>query len=199
MSRDSFQQTPSQTAGPFFSYGLVAEQTGYPFSSLASSDMASDDTDGEAIRIEGQVFDGNGVVVSDALIELWQADAKGRYAHPADSRASNAAFSGFGRCGTVTDSEHRFWFNTVKPGAPDEQSAPHVNVIIFMRGLLNHAYTRIYFEDEATANASDPVLNLVPDERRNTLIAKREVTQRGVVYRFDIRMQGEHETVFFDV
>ena len=198
MSDKDFKQTPSQTAGPYFSYGLVAEQTGYPFSSLADSEVATDDADGEAIRVEGQVFDGNGAVVSDALIEIWQADAHGRYAHPADARGSNTPFRGFGRCGTVTDSQHRYWFNTVKPGASEAGSAPHINVIVFTRGLLNHAYTRIYFEDEAAANDQDPVMQQVPEQRRGTLIAKRLDTQRGVVYRFDIHMQGADETVFFD-
>ena len=191
-------QTPSQTVGPFFAYGLTPEQYGYPFRSLAGATLAADGVEGQRIRIEGQVLDGAGALVPDAVIEIWQADAAGRYAHPADPRGSNAAFRGFGRCGTGTDPENRFAFETVKPGSPDGTQAPHVNVIVLMRGLLLHTYTRIYFADEAEANARDPVLAALPPERRATLIAPRSATPRGPVYRFDIRMQGERETVFFD-
>ena len=192
-------QTPSQTVGPFFAYALTPQQYGYPLASIAGSVVAPEDEEGTHIRIEGRVLDGNGEPVTDAMIEIWQADARGRYAHPADPRRSNSTFRGFGRTGTGTDPQHRFWFDTVKPGAIDERQAPHVNVIVFMRGMLSHAYTRIYFSDETEVNASDPVLASVPEARRATLIARREETLRGVVYRFDIRMQGAEETVFFDV
>jgi len=192
-------QTPSQTVGPFFAYCLTPQQYGYPLADIAGSNVAPENEEGEHIRIEGRVFDGNGEPVTDAMVEIWQADARGRYAHPADPRRSNSAFRGFGRTGTGTDPQHRFWFDTVKPGAPGDGQAPHVNVIVFMRGMLTHAYSRIYFCDEAEANASDPVLAAVPQERRATLIAGREETPCGVVYRFDIRMQGAGETVFFDV
>ncbi len=192
-------QTPSQTVGPYFAYGLTPEQYGYPLASIASPDLRSPDVEGQQIRIEGRVLDGNGEVVDDAMIEIWQADPQGRYAHPADPRGGNIAFKGFGRCGTGTDPENRFIFDSVKPGAVDEAQAPHVNVIVFMRGLLSHLYTRIYFADEADANAKDPVLQSVPAERRDTLIAAREESGGTVVYRFDIHMQGDRETVFFDV
>jgi len=191
-------QTPSQTVGPYFAYGLAPEQYGYDLTSIAGGSLVRTDTEGERIRIEGRVFEGKGQAVSDALIEIWQADAKGRYAHPADPRGSNASFKGFGRCGTGTDPEHRFIFDTVKPASVDGRQAPHINVIVMMRGLLLHAFTRIYFSDEAAANARDPVLQSVPAERRETLIARREAAPGGVVYRFDIHMQGERETVFFD-
>lgn len=190
----ALKQTPSQTVGPYFAYGLTPKQYGYAMTSIASGAMCLPDTEGERIRIEGRVFDGAGNTVFDAMIEFWQADAQGRYAHPADPRGSNARFKGFGRTGTGTDPEHRFIFDTIKPGRVDAQQAPHINVIVFMRGLLLHAYTRIYFADEAAANAADPVLQSVPAERRDTLIAKRE----GNAYRFDIHMQGDRETVFFD-
>jgi protocatechuate 3,4-dioxygenase alpha subunit len=108
-------------------------------------------------------------------------------------------FFGFGRCGTGTDLEHRFAFETIKPGAIGDGQAPHVNVILFMRGLLSHVYTRIYFDDEAAANARDPVLASVEEARRHTLIAARQATPAGTVYRIDLRMQGPDETVFFDV
>jgi protocatechuate 3,4-dioxygenase alpha subunit len=192
-------QTPSQTVGPYFAYGLTPEQYGYPLKSIAGADLVSEDDDGERIRIEGRVFDGAGEIVPDAMIEIWQADAQGRYAHAGDPRGSNTQFKGFGRVGTGTDPHLRFFFRTLKPGAVDGEQAPHVNVIVFMRGLLTHVYTRIYFDDEADANARDRVLASVPEDRRETLIARREATPDGTVYRFDIRMQGERETVFFDV
>jgi protocatechuate 3,4-dioxygenase, alpha subunit len=166
--------------------------------SIAGGQMVLPETEGERIRIEGRVLDGNGEPVFDALIELWQAGAKGRYAHPSDPRTSNSSFKGFGRRGTGTDSECRFFFDTIKPGRVEAVHAPHINVIVLMRGLLLHAYTRIYFSDEAATNAKDLVLQSVPAERRQTLIAERTTTPAGTVYRFDIRMQGPNETVFFD-
>jgi protocatechuate 3,4-dioxygenase alpha subunit len=193
------QQTPSQTVGPYFAYGLAPEQYGYPLRSVAGAVMVDDDTPGERIRIVGRVLDGDGQPVPDALIEIWQADAEGRYAHPADRRGSNLRFQGFGRCGTGTDPEHRFVFDTIKPGAIGDGQAPHINVILLMRGLLTHVYTRIYFSDEAEANAADPVLSSVEAARRRTLIAARDTTPVGTVYRLDLHMQGPDETVFFDV
>jgi protocatechuate 3,4-dioxygenase, alpha subunit len=188
-------QTPSQTVGPFFAYGLTPEQYGYPFASIADGRMADESVSGERICIVGQVLDGEGAAIDDALVELWQADAQGRYA-TAREPGSNRMFSGFGRQGTGTDPDNRFVFETIKPGKVDGEQAPHISVIVFMRGLLTHAYTRIYFSDEADANARDPVLNSVPEDRRGTLIASREPAG---AYRFDIHMQGHHETVFFDV
>jgi len=193
------KQTPSQTVGPYFAYGLTPEQYGYEMKSIAGSAVATDDAAGERIRIEGRVFDGEGVPISDAMIEIWQADGKGRYAHPAGGRDSNSAFKGFGRCGTGTDPAHRFLFETVKPGSVDGTSAPHINVTVFMRGMLVHAYTRIYFPEDAQLNERDPVLLCVPAERRGTLMAERISAAGMPVYRFDIHMQGERETAFFDV
>ncbi|HEY9539522.1 MAG TPA: protocatechuate 3,4-dioxygenase subunit alpha [Kiloniellaceae bacterium] len=198
-------QTPSQTVGPFFAYGLTPEQYGYPtLASIASpnvlgGDLRTPDVDGERIRLVGRVLDGDGEPAGDAMIEIWQADPQGRYAHPADTRGANMAFRGFGRCGTGTDPEKRFVFDTLKPGAADDSEAPHINVIVFMRGLLSHLYTRVYFADEEAANARDSVLLSVPAERRETLIAAREQRDGVAVYRFDIHMQGGRETVFFDV
>jgi len=190
------RQTPSQTVGPYFAYGLSPEQYGYQqnLSSIAGSQMAEGDVEGERIRVEGRVFDGNGAPISDALIEVWQADSLGRYAHPADPRGSNNTFKGFGRCGTGTDPRNRFWFDTIKPGKVADDQAPHLNVIVTMRGMLLHAFTRIYFSDES-ANETDAVLRNVPPARRATLIATK---QSGNLYRFDIHMQGDAETVFFD-
>jgi protocatechuate 3,4-dioxygenase alpha subunit len=188
------RQTPSQTLGPFFAYGLTARQYGYDFDQLADGRIARDDTKGTRIRVTGQVFDGAGAPIEDAMVEVWQADADGRYPDAA-AFADRHAFHGFGRCGTGADPACRFVFDTIKPGGHDGQ-APHLNVILTMRGLLLHLFTRIYFADEAAANETDPVLALVPEVRRNTLIAR--LVQPGL-YRFDIRMQGDDETVFFDV
>ncbi|MDP7548157.1 MAG: protocatechuate 3,4-dioxygenase subunit alpha [Alphaproteobacteria bacterium] len=192
------KQTPSQTVGPYFAYGLTPEQYGYDYKQLAGNDLDEGKGDGERITIRGQVFDGNGETIRDAVLELWQADSQGRYAHPGDPRGSNTSFRGFGRVGTGTLAEHYFEFHTIKPGATGDGQAPHITVVLFMRGLLNHAYTRIYFSDEAAANGGDPALALVDATRRDTLIARRQEGADGVVYRFDIHMQGDQETVFFD-
>jgi protocatechuate 3,4-dioxygenase alpha subunit len=193
----NLKQTPSQTVGPFFAYSLSAPQYGYEHTAIASGMVADDAVPGERIRIVGRILDGGGEPINDAMVEIWQADSEGRYSHPADSRGSNQRFRGFGRFGTGTDPESRFIFDTVKPGSVDGVQAPHVNVILFMRGMLSHVYTRIYFSDEAEANARDPVLQSVLADRRHTLIAQRK--EAAALYRFDIRMQGEEETVFFDV
>lgn len=192
------RQTPSQTVGPFFAFALTSEQYGYEFAGIADGRLADNSTPGQRIRIEGRVFDGEGEVIPDAMIEIWQADEQGRYAHPADPRGSNVGFKGFGRVGTGTDAQSRFIFDTVKPGSVDGTQAPHVNVVVFMRGMPTHAFTRLYFSDEATANARDPVLATVPADRRRTLIATLDTSAAGSVYRFNIHMQGEDETVFFD-
>ena len=178
------KQTPSQTVGPFFAYGLTPEA--YGRAGVAGNNLLTDSTQGERIRIEGVVYDGNGAPVSDAMLEIWQADAQGRY--PGAPGGANSGFTGFARCGTGTAPDKSYRFETVKPGCAEPGSAPHINMIVFSRGLLSHAYTRVYFDDEATANNSDPVLALVPKDRRNTLIAKRLETD-----------QGDGETVFFDL
>jgi protocatechuate 3,4-dioxygenase alpha subunit len=195
-------QTPSQTVGPYFAYGLTPEQYGYPFKSIEGGMVARSSTEGERIRIEGRVFDGEGAVIGDAMIEIWQANAHGRYNHPADGRRDNLLdpdFKGFGRCGTGTRSDACFIFETVKPGPVGDGQAPHLNVVVMARGMLSHAFTRIYFSDEEEANAKDPVLGRVEPARRGTLIAERDDTAVGTVYRLDIRLQGERETVFFDI
>jgi protocatechuate 3,4-dioxygenase alpha subunit len=191
----SSEQTPSQTVGPYFAYTLTPTQYGYNFTSLAGPQMVDENIQGERIRITGQVLDGEGVPVSDAMIEIWQADITGRY----PDVSQQDGFTGFGRVGTGTDHHNRFWFDTIKPGATPDGQAPHLNVMVFMRGLLSHLYTRIYFSDEDALNADDPVLSSVDETRRQTLIAKREETPGGTVYRFDLHMQGASETVFFDL
>jgi protocatechuate 3,4-dioxygenase, alpha subunit len=188
--------TPSQTVGPFFAYVLTPHE--YATQPIFSNDLSTPDAAGQRVRIEGYVIDGDGEPIVDAMIEIWQADGEGRFAG-ARGAATNAAFKGFGR--TDVDSNGFFSFSTVKPGevaGPDGGvQAPHVNVGIFARGLLKRLFTRIYFEGEAT-NATDPVLALVPDSRRPTLVATRRERGDETVYTFNIRLQGEGETVFFD-
>jgi len=181
--------TPSQTIGPFFAYALTPRAYGGP--ELATEQVATDGIAGERIRVEGTVYDGDGLPVGDAMIEIWQADPQGRF-----HASGNAGFSGFGRAETTA--EGSYFFETVRPGGlpgpGGARQAPHLTVSVFARGVLVRLATRIYFSDEA-ANDGDPVLALVPAGRRDTLIA-----QRGGdgVFRFDIRLQGEDETVFFE-
>ena len=202
MAGTKLRQSPSQTVGPYFAYGLSPAQYGYAHRSVVTPDLASEDTEGERIRLIGQVLDGEDKPIDDAMIEIWQTNAHGRYNHPADQRSDNLidpGFTGFGRSGTGADRDLRFMFNTIKPGAIGDGQAPHINMIITMRGLLVHMFTRVYFDDEGQANGRDPVLALVPESRRHTLIASREPAAAGSAYRFDIRMQGPNETVFFDI
>jgi protocatechuate 3,4-dioxygenase alpha subunit len=193
-------QTPSQTVGPFFAYGLTPGQYGYPLPDPVGADLTGAEVAGTRIWLTGRVLDAEGAPVDDALVEIWQADAHGRLPmRAADGGGNQPGFRGFGRCGTGTDPDSRFVFRTVKPGAVATGAAPHVSLVVFARGLLNHLYTRLYFADEAAANAADPVLARVPAERRETLIAQRQDSADGPVYRMDIRLQGPSETVFFDL
>jgi protocatechuate 3,4-dioxygenase, alpha subunit len=194
MSTPLLPQTPSQTVGPYFAYGLTPEQYLYDFPSIADGNMIPhEEVPGQRITVFGQVLDGKGTPIPDAMIEIWQADAAGTYPQPPQP------FRGFGRLGTGTLPQSIFEFKTIKPGRV-EQQAPHLNVLVFMRGLLVHAYTRLYFPDEAEANATDPVLLSVAASRRGTLIARHHTRPDGTTaYEFTIRMQGEQETVFFDV
>jgi protocatechuate 3,4-dioxygenase alpha subunit len=190
--------TPSQTVGPFFKYGLTPNGE-YQWNDAFTNSTLTPDVAGDRLRIEGKVFDGDGVAIPDCMLEIWQADAQGRFADPQDKRAlPNARFRGFARCGT--DKDGNYSFDTIKPGVvpdPDgKPQAPHLLVAVFARGMLRHLYTRIYFSDDAGL-ASDPVLALVPADRRATLIAKRDAGKP--VYRIDLRLQGDDETVFFDV
>jgi protocatechuate 3,4-dioxygenase alpha subunit len=192
--------TPSQTVGPYFAYGLTPNGK-YEWNDAFSNNLVTSDATGERIRVEGRVFDGDGQPVPDAMLEIWQADAQGRFADPQDKRAlPNAAFRGFGRCGT--DANGGYAFDTIKPGSvpdPDgKPQAPHILLAVFARGMLLHLYTRIYFSGEA-ANAVDPVLALVPVDRRATLIAEQANCNGNAVYRLDIHLQGDKETVFFEV
>lgn len=191
----SYLQTPSQTVGPYFAYGLTAADYGYDFNQIANNAVAVPGQDGQRIRLTGQVFDGHGAIIPDAVIELWQADASGQYPGP----GSNSAFKGFGRQGTGHRPDNHYVFDTIKPGVAEGQQAPYITLVVYMRGLLTHAYTRVYFADEAAANAADPVLASVPADRQHTLLAAPAVIDGVLTYRFDIHMQGADETVFFDV
>ncbi|MBR1199233.1 protocatechuate 3,4-dioxygenase subunit alpha [Bradyrhizobium sp. AUGA SZCCT0240] len=192
--------TPSQTVGPYFAYGLTSNGK-YDWNDAFSNNLVTADTSGERVRVEGRVFDGDGQPMVDCMLEIWQADAQGRFSDPQDKRAlPNSSFKGFGRCGT--DADGRYAFDTIKPGIvhdPDgKPQAPHLVLAVFARGLLLHLYTRIYFSGEA-GNATDPVLALVPVDRRATLIAQQAHCNGNAVYSLDINMQGDNETVFFDV
>ncbi len=194
---EALAQTPSQTVGPYFAYGLTPQQYGYDHHSLFTPTLAGPGAQGQALEIIGQVFDGHGVAIHDAMVEIAQANAQGQ-AVTTHAQAKAEDFTGFGRCGTGTDAQGHFLFRTVKPGACAPGEAPCVNLIVFMRGLPAHAFTRIYFEDEA-ANAEDAVLQSVPADRRATLIATKEDVNGVPRYRFDVHMQGPRETVFFDL
>ncbi len=185
-----FQTTPSQTVGPYFAIGLP----------WADGPHAVDPETPGAITITGTVYDGAGVPIPDHLIETWQADPDGRYAdvHGYGGASSLEGFRGFARYGVeVGDGEYQIV--TVKPGQVPEPGgrlqAPHIAVTLMARGMLHRVVTRIYFADEEEANAEDPILALVPPDRRGTLMA----TPDNGGYRFDIRLQGPGETVFFDV
>lgn len=209
MNNWNFQElheTPSQTGGPYVHIGLLPQQANIEvFKNNFNNQLVKENTLGERIRLEGQVFDGLGLPLRDVLIEIWQADANGVYPSAADiqGKAVDPNFLGWGRTGA--DFETGFWsFNTIKPGAvPGRKGttqAPHIALIIFARGINIGLNTRVYFDDEAEANTQDPVLRGIEwAPRRQTLIAKREERDGEVVYRFDIRVQGEDETVFLDI
>ncbi len=187
----SLPATPSQTVGPFFTIGLAW---------LNRDNLAGPGIPGERVTIGGRVLDGDGEPVPDALIEIWQADTHGRYAHPEDKRAERleAGFTGYGRI--PTDDKGRFRFVTIKPGpvpGPDgKPQAPHLIVSVFARGLLRRLITRIYFPDEP-GNDEDFALNLVEPARRGTLIA-RKADEQSRLLAWDVILQGPEETVFFD-
>ena len=192
---DKLIPTPSQTVGPFFHLGMAHPEW---------ADLTASDPDGQRIVIEGRVIDGDGAPVPDACVEVWQANAAGRYNHPDDTQTDkplDSKFHGFGRA--ATDAEGRFRIVTIRPGPVPGRGnalqAPHINVSLFARGLLKHLYTRIYFADEP-ANAADPLLSSIEDESvRGTLLARPAEAGSPKLYRFDIVMQGENETAFLDI
>jgi protocatechuate 3,4-dioxygenase alpha subunit len=172
--------TPSQTVGPYLSIGMTWKDGAY---------VVPEGTEG-AVWIRGSVFDGNEEVIPDGMVEIWQADANGDFQHPDDpDYMPSDTFKGFGRSSTKENDE--FAFHTIVPGT----YTPYINVSVFARGMLNRVVTRIYFPHNAEFNAADDVFAAVPTERRRTLVA----TPTDDGYRFDIHLQGEQETVFFDV
>jgi protocatechuate 3,4-dioxygenase, alpha subunit len=183
--------TSSQTVGPYVKIG---------FEALVVEDLAPAGAAGERVTLRGRVFDGDGQPVNDGVVEIWQANAKGKYAHPEDDQDKpiDKAFRGFGRSLTRTDGSYRF--ATIKPGRVPGPGgalqAPHIVVTVFMRGMLKQLITRVYFPDDP-ANAEDPVLKLVPPERRATLMAKPVAGEKGAL-EWNIVVQGKDETIFFD-
>lgn len=187
-------QTPSQTVGPYFAMRIAGE----------GENVLPVPEGAERIVITGKILDADGDHVEDALVETWQANPEGRYNHPDDQRdlGLSEGFTGFARAKSDFETgEYRV--ETVKPGpVPDpegEPQAPHISMIIQARGMLNPVFTRIYFSDEPEANAHDLVMRRVPAERRDTLVAERVEGSDPTEYRFDVKLQGDNETVFFDV
>jgi len=200
-------ETPSQTAGPYVHIGLIPNQAGFDiFQNNFGGDVATPGAAGERIVIEGRIFDASGHAARDVLVETWQANAAGRYNHPADrqDKPLDKGFRGWARTGTDFETGV-YRIRTVKPGSVvgrrgRKAMAPHVNVWIAARGINIGLATRMYFGDETAANADDPVLNIIePAPRRQTLIAARSMRDGAAVFTFDIHLGGERETVFFDV
>ncbi|HTR67068.1 MAG TPA: protocatechuate 3,4-dioxygenase subunit alpha [Terriglobales bacterium] len=185
--------TPSQTVGPYFRIGLTEK--------YSKPGIAGPLAQGERLKLAIRVFDGDNEPVNDSMVEIWQADAAGKYNHPEDqqTQAADPHCDGFGRMGT--DEDGRCEFETIRPGRVpgpgNSLQAPHLNIAIFARGMLKQFYTRIYFAGDP-ANSQDPVLALVPADRRDTLMAQPDPAQPGL-WRFDFHLQGDKETVFFDV
>jgi protocatechuate 3,4-dioxygenase alpha subunit len=209
MNSWSFQElceTPSQTGGPYVHIGLLPKQANIEvFEHNFDNILVNDKVDGQRIRLEGRVFDGLGIPLRDVLIEIWQADAHGVYSCNIDEQdgQDDERFLGWGRAGA--NFQTGYWhFDTIKPGCvPGRKGttqAPHIALVVFARGINIGLNTRVYFDDEAEANAKDPVLNGIEwVERRETLIAKREEINGEIIYRYDIYIQGDKETVFFDI
>lgn len=198
------RETASQTAGPYVHIGLAPGAAGFDiYKQELGWNIAGPNAKGERIRVEGRVIDGMGAPIKDVLLEVWQANADGNYAHPEGGGPVEEGFRGWGR--VITNFDTGEWgFNTVKPGRTRGRNvgmqAPHLNLWIVARGINIGLNTRMYFADEAEANAEDPVLNLIEwEHRRATLVATRTERNGTTVYRFDIKLQGEDETVFFDV
>ena len=197
------KETPSQTAGPYVHIGLAPGAAGFEtYEQELGWDIIGPNAKGERIRVEGLVIDGTGSPIKDVMLEIWQANADGNYAHP-EGGPVEEGFRGWGR--VLTDFETGEWaFETVKPGATKGREgalmAPHISLWIVARGINVGLNTRMYFDDEADANAKDGVMSLVEwENRRGTLVATRSLRDDQIIYRFDIRVQGDGETVFFDI
>lgn len=200
MPIELLKETPSQTAGPYVHIGLALAAAGIePREHEIWNQMAKPEAPGEHILVLGNVYDGNGHLVRDSFLELWQADDQGHYHIDFDQ---DKPFNSFGRTATTFDAGE-WTVQTIKPGVVNNAAgvpmAPHINISLFARGVNIHLHTRLYFSDEAEANAKDPVLNLIEQPaRRETLVATRCEVDGKLAYRFDMRIQGEGETVFFD-
>ena len=203
---NQLSETPSQTAGPYVHIGLMPNHCGIAgvYGADLGAAMVGDGAKGQRIRVKGHIYDGAGAPLKDALIEIWQADAAGLYNSPAEKRGkADPAFSGFGRL--ATDGSHgEYCFETIKPGrAPfvdGRLMAPHISFWIFARGINIGLHTRMYFADEGEANADCPVLARIEHRQRTpTLFATRELGEGMPTYRFDVHLQGERETIFFDI
>lgn len=186
----SFKQSPSQTVGPFYHNGLIEDL-------VDQNNLYKPGVSGQKIIITGIVYDGDGDPIIDAMVEIWQADSQGIFDHPSDPQQANADphFNGHGRSQTVKAGQYSF--TTIKPGIITGETTPFINVRVFARGMLIHAITRLYFSDE-TGNGEDTLLNSVPAERQGTLIATLIETAQPPTYQFDLHLQGEKETVFFN-
>ena len=198
--KPALKENASQTAGPYVHIGCIPTFAGIEgvFEDLGTS-MITGDAKGERITIKGTVYDGGGNALKDAMLEIWQADVNGVYNSPEDGREADPHFTGWGRQ-PANGETGEFVFETIKPGATQmangKMQAPHILVWVVARGINLGLNTRIYFEDESEANSADPVLGKIEHRPRvDTLIAKRD----GDTYRFDIHLQGEQETVFFDI
>ncbi|MEM6939341.1 MAG: protocatechuate 3,4-dioxygenase subunit alpha [Pseudomonadota bacterium] len=198
------KESASQTAGPYVHIGLAPGAAGFDiYKRELGHDIAGPNAKGTRVRVEGRVIDGTGAAIKDVLIEVWQANAQGHYAHPEGGGPVEDGFRGWGR--VISNFETGEWaFETVKPGQTRGRNvglqAPHLNLWLVARGINIGLITRMYFSDEAEANAQDPVLRLIEwENRRGTLIAEKSLRKGSAVYRFDIRLQGEDETVFFDL
>ena len=204
-------ETPSQTGGPYVHIGLAPLKAGIEgiFATGFGNNLVAPETKGERIRIEGMVYDGSGTVLKDVLMEIWQANAAGKFNSLADTQDKpiDPAFRGWGRTSADFDTG-LYSFETIKPGsvpaANGRLQAPHISLALFARGINIGLHTRIYFDDEQAANEKDPVLNGIEwAVRRPTLIARRTECDGKTIYRFDVRIQntpdGGQETVFFDI
>ena len=201
---DYLRETASQTAGPYVHIGLAPGAAGFDiYKQELGWDIAGPNAKGERIRVEGLVIDGMGAPIKDVMLEVWQANSDGNYAHPEGGGPVEDGFRGWGR--VITDFDTGEWgFDTVMPGAVPGRNgstqAPHLNLWVVARGINVGLNTRMYFADHADANAADPVLNVIEwEHRRATLIADRTMRDGTPVYRFDIHLQGQDETVFFDI
>jgi protocatechuate 3,4-dioxygenase, alpha subunit len=201
-SLDELKETPSQTAGPYVHIGMTPNFAGITgvFPADLGASMVNAKTKGERITVTGRVFDGTGEPIRDCVIEIWQADASGLYPSPSETRGTaDANFTGWGRC-PASGETGEYRFETIKPGRvlfPDGRlQAPHVSLWIVARGINLGLNTRLYFDDEAEANAADPILMRIEHRSRTkTLVARRD----GATVTFDIHLQGPNETVFFDI